>query len=50
MVRHGGGIADAWANPLLRSRPGEDLLLCKELEDAEFNLGTGKMRKVRMVA
>lgn len=50
MVKHGGGIADAWANPSLRSRPGEDLLLCKESEDADFNSGTGKTCKICMVA
>jgi hypothetical protein len=44
MVKHGGGIANAKANPVLRSQPGEDgedLLLCKESKDTEFDLGTG---------
>ena len=39
IVKHGGGVADAWADPVLRSRPGEDLLLCKESEDAELQSG-----------
>jgi hypothetical protein len=39
MVKHGGRVADAWADPVLRSRPGEDLLLCKESEDAELQSG-----------
>jgi hypothetical protein len=39
MVKHGGRVADAWADPVQRSRPGEDLLLCKESEDAELQSG-----------
>lgn len=36
MARHGGGVDDAWADPVLRLRPGAVLLLCKESEDADF--------------
>lgn len=41
-----GGVVDAWADPVLRSRPGADLLLCKVSEEAEPQSGDGCCRYV----
>jgi hypothetical protein len=47
LVKHGGRVVDAWADPVLRLQPGAHLLLCKESEDAECPSGDGYRRYVK---